>query len=69
MNNFQKLAEELTDENYHTEALIVKCLEFSRFDLIQHLAILADLHEQQGFITKEQQEQRAEIEKRIESGV
>ena len=68
MNKFQNLREELTEENNHNASLIVECLELERYDLIQELAVIADLHLQLGHMNQEMSDSRIEIEKRLLNG-
>ena len=49
-----ELREALENENFHTDALIVECVEKCRYDLIIELSKLAQAHEKQGSITLEQ---------------
>ena len=66
MKEFRELREKLIDDNFHTDAKILECLEAGRYDLVIELSKIAMQHEEQGYITKEQQDYRdIEIYKNI----
>ena len=58
MSNFKKLRDELTNDNNHTDSLMIECIEMARYDVLKELSDLAITHTEQGFLTKEQQDYR-----------
>ena len=65
MDTFKILIEELTDENSHTDALIVEALEFEEYDFISELAQIAKEHMIQGHLTAELNSRRSKIAKAL----
>lgn len=65
MNKFKTLRDELTDDNCHTDALIVWALEHLMYDVVAELAMIAKQHEEDGFLTPELSTKRDELEKAI----
>lgn len=65
MNNFETLREELENDNYHTDALIVEALELMMYDVIAELATIAKQHEEAGYLTAELDLRRNELAKVI----
>lgn len=49
------------DNNYHTEALMVECIEEGRFDLIIELSKIAQVHEKRGHILESEEKLREMI--------
>lgn len=70
MSNYQNLRNELTDNNEHGASLMIDAIELSRFDIVKLLCDLQITHEEQGFLTKEQQDYRDnELAGRLLSGL
>ena len=66
MENLElELIEAYTDENYHSEALMIKAISQSRFDLLKEIADIAIKHKEDGYLTQENYNKRYEIEKEL----
>ena len=66
MRNLElKLIEAYTDENYHNEALMIKAISQSRFDLLKNLSDIAIKHIEDGHLSQENYNKRYEIEKEL----
>ena len=60
---FKNLSEYLTEDNSHTDALIVDCLKEERFDLIKELCGIAILHKQNHHLLPEHETYRWKVSK------
>jgi len=60
-NNFENLRDELENDNYHTDALIVDALELCMYDMVKELASIAEQHEKTGYLDTELGLRRDEI--------
>ena len=58
-----ELIEAYTEENYHNEALMIKAISQSRFDLLKELSDIAIKHNEDGHLSQENYNKRYEIEK------
>ncbi len=66
MENLElELIEAYTNENYHSEALMIKAISQSRFDLLKEIADIAIKHKEDGHLTQENYNKRYEIEKEL----
>lgn len=48
-----QLIEAYTNENYHNEALMIKAISQSRFDLLKELSDIAIKHKEYGHLSQE----------------
>ena len=60
-----QLIEAYTNENYHNEALMIKAISQSRFDLLKDIADIAIKHIEDGHLSQENYNKRYEIEKEL----
>ena len=66
MENLElELIEAYTNENYHSEALMIKAISQGRFDLLKNLSDIAIKHIEDGHLTQENYNKRYEIEKEL----
>lgn len=66
MENLElQLIEAYTNENYHNEALMIKAISQSRFDLLKELSDIAIKHNEDGYLSQENYAKRYEIEKQL----
>ena len=56
---------DLTHHNQHTSALKEVCIYFNLDDLLEKVNDIEKVHEQQGYLTMEQAEERYEIFKQV----
>ena len=60
-----QLIEAYTNENYHNEALMIKAISQSRFDLLKELSDIAIKHNEDGYLSEYNFNKRYEIEKQL----
>lgn len=60
-----QLIEAYANENYHNEALMIKAISQSRFDLLKELSDIAIKHKEDGHLSQENYNKRYEIEKEL----
>ena len=66
MENLElELIEAYTNENYHSEALMIKAISQGRFDLLKEIADIAIKHNEDGFLSEENYNKRYKIEKEL----
>ena len=66
MENLElELIEAYTNENYHNEALMIKAISQSRFDLLKEIADITIKHNEDGHLSEENYKKRYEIEKEL----
>ncbi len=62
---FQELHDKLSNDNYHTDALIVRSLNVMRYDLVASFAKIAEKQEELGFLSSELNIERTELMKSL----
>ena len=66
MENLElELIEAYTNENYHTEALMIKAISQGRFVLLKDIAEIAIKQIEDGYLNEENYKKRREIEKKL----
>ena len=60
-----QLIEAYTNENYHNEALMIKAISQSRFDLLKEIADIAIKHNEDGHLSQDNYNKRYEREKQL----
>lgn len=66
MRNLElQLIEAYTDKNYHNEALMIKAISHSRFDLLKEITDIAIKHIEDGHLSQENYNKRYEIKKEL----